>query len=194
MTVVLVTLSDADTDTLTDAVIVRSPSPVPDASASSNSAAREIDPAFRNQPHGGHSKQVHMAQIGERLPGRLPFGDRDAHRIASYTDTSSFEEEEAFEEENPSEHPPLRQPPPSGRAVELRKYQLTAIDQLHASVRKGARSPLLVLPTGAGKTVIACEIMRDYSSCDLRSLFLAPRRELVVQTSRQLTRAGISHG
>jgi DNA repair protein RadD len=76
----------------------------------------------------------------------------------------------------------------------LRPYQGRTFELLDEAVAAGRRAPLLVLPTGAGKTVIACELMRRAFEGGQRSLFLAPRRELVVQASRQLMRAGVGHG
>ena len=76
----------------------------------------------------------------------------------------------------------------------LRPYQHAAIEQLHAALVAGSRAPLIVLPTGAGKTVIAAELMRRAVERGERALFLAPRRELVMQASLALTAAGLEHG
>ncbi len=78
--------------------------------------------------------------------------------------------------------------------IALRPYQERTLELLEAALTAGRRKPLLVLPTGAGKTVIACELMRRAVERGQRSLFLAPRRELVTQASRQLASAGIAHG
>jgi DNA repair protein RadD len=78
--------------------------------------------------------------------------------------------------------------------IALRPYQERTLELLEAALAVGRRAPLLVLPTGAGKTVIACELMHRALVRGQRSLFLAPRRELVVQASRQLASAGIAHG
>jgi superfamily II DNA or RNA helicase len=76
----------------------------------------------------------------------------------------------------------------------LRPYQLTALDQLADAFQHGARAPLLVLPTGAGKTVITAELIRPSSAPRHQVLVLAPRRELIVQTSEKLDAVGIEHG
>jgi DNA repair protein RadD len=78
--------------------------------------------------------------------------------------------------------------------AELRDYQHRAIEMLRASFEGGARAPLLVLPTGAGKTIIAAEIVRSAAARGSRVLFLAPRRELVRQASGKLHAVGIDHG
>jgi len=76
----------------------------------------------------------------------------------------------------------------------LRPYQTEAIDRLRACIAGGKRRPLLVLPTGAGKTVVAADIIRSAVAKGSRCLFLAPRRELVAQTSRKLDDVGVAHG
>jgi superfamily II DNA or RNA helicase len=76
----------------------------------------------------------------------------------------------------------------------LRPYQIAALAQLDAAVAAGRRAPLLVLPTGAGKTVIAAELIRRTVAAGERALFVAPRRELVEQTSEKLEAIGLTHG
>lgn len=74
---------------------------------------------------------------------------------------------------------------------ELRDYQHDAIALLDAAVERGSRAPLLVLPTGSGKTVIAAELIRRlHGQC----LFLAPRRELVFQTCAKLDDCDVRYG
>ena len=75
--------------------------------------------------------------------------------------------------------------------MNLWPFQTRAIDQLDQAVAEGSRAPLLVLPTGSGKTTIATELIGRQ---DQRALFLAPRRELVHQASTRLAEAGILHG
>jgi len=78
--------------------------------------------------------------------------------------------------------------------IALRPYQERTLALLDAAVRAGRSKPLVVLPTGAGKMVIAGELMRRTQERGQRALFIAPRRELVTQASRQLMRAGVGHG
>jgi len=73
----------------------------------------------------------------------------------------------------------------------LRPYQLQAIDALRAAYQRGKRAPLLVAPTGSGKTIIASSIIQSAHARGNRSLFVAPRRELIGQTVRKLADAGI---
>ena len=78
-------------------------------------------------------------------------------------------------------------------APTLRTYQANAITQIDASVA-GGHDPLVVSPTGSGKTVIAGEIIRRKAEAGGRVLFLAPRRELIHQASRKLADVGVNHG
>lgn len=76
----------------------------------------------------------------------------------------------------------------------LRPYQQDVIDNLRESMRGGHRRIVLQLPTGAGKTRIAAEIIRLAKERANRSLFLAPRRELIYQAGEALQRQGIFAG
>lgn len=76
-------------------------------------------------------------------------------------------------------------------SIFLRGYQIGAIDALRASYARGRRAPLLVAPTGSGKTIIASSIVQSAHARGNRSLFVAPRRELIGQTVRKLSEAGI---
>ena len=73
-------------------------------------------------------------------------------------------------------------------------YQTRAISDLRIAYRQGARAPLLVLPTGAGKTVVFAEIVRTASGRGRRALVLVHRRELILQASAKLRLAGVEHG
>jgi len=76
-------------------------------------------------------------------------------------------------------------------ALELRPYQLDAIERVRAEVRQGCKRVLVCAPTGAGKTVIGAEIMRSAFAAGSRSLFIAHRREILGQTAAKLEQAGI---
>lgn len=75
----------------------------------------------------------------------------------------------------------------------LRPYQTAAVRAALESIDTGKRT-LCVLPTGAGKTVIAAEIIRHFADQGARIGFLAHRQELIRQTSAKLDEAGIPHG
>ncbi|MFZ9621381.1 MAG: DEAD/DEAH box helicase [Prochlorococcaceae cyanobacterium] len=79
-------------------------------------------------------------------------------------------------------------------SLTLRPYQSRAISDLRAAYRAGARAPLLVGPTGMGKTVILAEILRGLSQRGRSGLVLVHRRELIAQTAAKLDLAGVPHG
>lgn len=79
-------------------------------------------------------------------------------------------------------------------AIELRDYQAKAIHDLRLAFRSGARSPLLVAPTGMGKTICFSAITAGAVDRGRRVLILVHRRELITQASGKLTAAGVPHG
>jgi DNA repair protein RadD len=78
--------------------------------------------------------------------------------------------------------------------MNLRPYQHRAIDDLRAAYRSGARAPLLVMPTGAGKTVIFSAIAAASAARGRQVLILVHRRELIHQASAKLAATGVTHG
>ena len=61
--------------------------------------------------------------------------------------------------------------------VEERAYQTRAVDDLRDAVRRGKRRPLLCMPTGSGKTVVAKRIVDGAVEKRKSVVALAPRRE-----------------
>lgn len=78
--------------------------------------------------------------------------------------------------------------------VQLRIYQNQVVETIRAEYRRGARAPLLVMPTGSGKTVCFSFIASQASAKGSRILLLAHRRELILQMSKALNMWGIGHG
>jgi DNA repair protein RadD len=70
--------------------------------------------------------------------------------------------------------------------MELRDYQVKAIEDCRAAYLRGSRSVLLVVPTGAGKTVIGSQVVAGAVARGRRVLWLAGRRELVDQAAARL--------
>lgn len=77
---------------------------------------------------------------------------------------------------------------------QLRPYQHSAVQGVCERLIAGAHSCLVVAPTGAGKTVIACDIIKRAANKGSRTLFLAHRKELIDQCSGKLSEIGIWHG
>ncbi len=71
----------------------------------------------------------------------------------------------------------------------LREYQRTAIDKIHDAWSAGMQRPAVVLPTGAGKTVIFSHLAREILEAGRDSghvLILVHREELATQTVAKL--------
>jgi ATP-dependent helicase IRC3 len=67
--------------------------------------------------------------------------------------------------------------------IELRDYQVEAVEAVEAAWQRGLRRPLIALPTGTGKTIVFAEAIRRRSG---RSLVLAHREELLQQARDKL--------
>jgi DNA repair protein RadD len=77
--------------------------------------------------------------------------------------------------------------------MELRPYQIDVVGRIERVL--GDRvAELLVAPTGSGKTVIAAEIINRAVAKYRAVLFLAHRREIIMQTSTKLSANGVRHG
>ena len=74
------------------------------------------------------------------------------------------------------------------RMTQLRDYQLEAIAEVS---RKLLDNPILVLPTGGGKTYAATELIKQLG---MKTLWIAHRRELIAQAAARLTQSGLSVG
>jgi len=69
--------------------------------------------------------------------------------------------------------------------MNLRPYQQTAVESVRAVLD---RRPILVAPTGSGKTVMAVQLVRDLN---VRTLWLAHRKELLDQAAAHLQAHGL---
>jgi superfamily II DNA or RNA helicase len=76
----------------------------------------------------------------------------------------------------------------------LRPRQSQAVAALRQAYGSGHRAPILVAPTGFGKTATATEIVRLTIARGRSVWFLAHLREILDDTAARLTAAGISHG
>ena len=76
----------------------------------------------------------------------------------------------------------------------LRPRQAQALQDLRQAYASGARAPVLVAPTGFGKTAVSCEIIRAAVARGRRVWFLAHLREILEDTSGRLDQLGMAHG
>ena len=77
--------------------------------------------------------------------------------------------------------------------MQLRDYQYQAVQDCRQALRSHS-SALLVMPTGAGKTVVFTEIAQLARANGKKVLILVHRRELVRQASAKLDKVGVKHG
>jgi DNA repair protein RadD len=78
--------------------------------------------------------------------------------------------------------------------MHLRPYQADCLDKLRNAYKKGKRAPLLVAPTGAGKTVMFAHVVAGRVQKGGRPMVLCHRTELVEQIVRALKAVGIEAG
>ena len=76
----------------------------------------------------------------------------------------------------------------------LRPYQERIIGEVRQAIGQGSRAPLIVSPTGSGKTVMFSHIADGAGKKNKRVWILVHRAELVDQTSRTMREIGIHHG
>lgn len=74
---------------------------------------------------------------------------------------------------------------------DLRDYQEQAINDLRASLARGKRRPVVQMPTGAGKTIMAAAIVRMAREKGHKVIFCVPMISLIDQTVDRFTRNGI---
>jgi superfamily II DNA or RNA helicase len=77
--------------------------------------------------------------------------------------------------------------------TELRPYQLDVVERVERLLGTATR-PLIVAPTGSGKTIIAAEIINRIVERGGRVLVIAHRREIIRQTAEKLIAAGVTPG
>jgi len=78
--------------------------------------------------------------------------------------------------------------------ISLRHYQERAVTKAREAFREGHKAPLLVAPTGAGKTVMFSSISASASGRGNRIMITAHRFELLDQISKSLDRFDVEHG
>lgn len=78
--------------------------------------------------------------------------------------------------------------------TQLRDYQKKIIDDTRKSIAQGHKRIIIQAHVGAGKTIIAAEISRLARVKLKRTLFIAPRRQLVYQAVEKFEKLGIHSG
>jgi len=78
--------------------------------------------------------------------------------------------------------------------VELRPYQKQLLEDIRASIRRGYRRVLAVMPTGSGKGTTIAFMVSEASRRGHRVLILAHRAELIADLSQRIHGLGINHG
>jgi DNA repair protein RadD len=78
--------------------------------------------------------------------------------------------------------------------MELRPYQETVVREIRQAIAGGKRAPLVVSPTGSGKTVMFSHIADGAGRKGNRVWILVHRAELVDQTSRTMRDLSVPHG
>lgn len=78
--------------------------------------------------------------------------------------------------------------------MQLRDYQQTLTEDIRQAYRDGYKSPLLVLGTGGGKTVLFSFVAHGASMKGRTVWIVVHRQELLDQASRTLTEVGVRHG
>jgi len=76
-------------------------------------------------------------------------------------------------------------------SFQLRPYQIEIIDRTRTHFKNNFRSVALQLPTGAGKTCLAAQMLNTSASKGFNSWFIVHRRELVKQTISSFSDTGI---
>ncbi|XGV99611.1 MAG: DEAD/DEAH box helicase family protein [Leptolyngbya sp. BL-A-14] len=80
---------------------------------------------------------------------------------------------------------------PQQQTIQLRDYQIAMIAGVYALIRSKCLRVLMIAVMGAGKTVIAAQIMQDAISKGRRCVFLVSLNVLLEQTARTLQSFGV---
>lgn len=76
----------------------------------------------------------------------------------------------------------------------LKPFQLDTVERVVAARKAGAKVIILCSPTGSGKTVMACDLVRRALAKGSRVLEIVHRRRLVEQFYQRLDDFGLPHG
>lgn len=76
----------------------------------------------------------------------------------------------------------------------LRPYQQIALDEIRRHYSAGRKKVLLKLPTGAGKTLIFCTVLKSVHEKGKSGIMVVRGKSLVDQASQRLDREQVPHG
>ena len=77
---------------------------------------------------------------------------------------------------------------------ELRDYQMNAVNDIRTAFKQGFYAPLLVMPTGSGKTHVFVYIAINAAIKGYRTMIIVHRSYLWQQVSFKLSELGVRHG
>lgn len=80
-----------------------------------------------------------------------------------------------------------------GEFPPLRPFQTAAHEALRQGVREGHRRQLIMAPTGAGKTILAMNVINETLKKGNRAMFVCDRKTLIAQTSNVARELGLGH-
>ena len=76
--------------------------------------------------------------------------------------------------------------------MELRDYQITAINEVHKAWTQGYKRPCVVMPCGAGKSITVAEMAKLTTSNGKRVQFIVHRQELCEQITDTFSSYGVN--
>jgi len=76
----------------------------------------------------------------------------------------------------------------------LRSYQSLALDEIKKCFAQGIKKVLLQMPTGSGKTLCFCEMLKGVKEKNKKAIMVVHGRKLIDQASKRLDREGVDHG
>lgn len=83
----------------------------------------------------------------------------------------------------------------NGEFPPLRDFQARALEALREGARAGHKKQLTMAPTGAGKTILALDFIRQCLLKGNRAMFVCDRKTLIAQTSNVAREVGLgNHG
>lgn len=83
----------------------------------------------------------------------------------------------------------------NGEFPPLREFQRTAHEALRQAAREAHKRILLMAPTGAGKTILAMNVINEALKKGRRAMFVCDRKTLIAQTSNVARELGLgNHG